>query len=162
MTMGARLEDALILAASKFRGVVDKAGQPYVLHLLRVMLRLPTDQSRQVALLHDVVEDTDITLADLRLQGFSDEVVAAVDALTHRSGEEYFEYVLRLSECELARQVKIADIEDNYRLDRVAYRCNHQVEDAQRIQRYILSYQFLMGQFDQVEYVVAMQSIDAK
>ena len=161
MTQPATLDDALALAVEQFRGVLDKAGQPYVLHLLRVMLRQADPQAAQVGVLHDLVEDTDITLDDLTRRGFAKEVVAAIDALTHRVEEAYHQYVLRLSKCELARPVKLADLEDNYSLSRVAYRPGHQAEDAARIQRYILSYDFLLGRIDEAAYIESMQRLIA-
>lgn len=156
----ATLDDALALAVDKFRGVADKAGQPYILHLLRVMLRQSDSLSQQAGLLHDLVEDTEVTLENLRERGFSEEVVDAVDALTHRDDESYAQYVLRAAASPIARRVKIADLEDNYRLDRVAYRQEHRSEDSQRIQRYILSYYFLTERIDQESYLDAMKSFD--
>lgn len=152
----ATLDDALALAVDKFRGVNDKAGQPYILHLLRVMLRQNDPLASQVGVLHDLVEDTDVTLDDLRSLGFAPEVVEAIDAMTHRDDESYHEYVIRLSKCPLARPVKLADLEDNYSLPRVAYRADHQSEDAVRVQRYILSYNFLTNRIDERSYVQSM------
>lgn len=154
------LDDALALAVEKFRGIPDKAGQPYILHLLRVMLRQSDDVARQVGVLHDLVEDTDVTLDDLREHGYSNEVVQAIDALTHREDESYAQYVLRAAASPIARRVKLADLEDNYGLDRVAYRQEHQREDAQRIQRYILSYYFLTERIDRASYLAAMERVE--
>lgn len=155
----ATLDDALALAVEQFRGIPDKAGQPYILHLLRVMLRQSDPLACQVGVLHDLIEDTEVSLDDLRRRGFAPEVVDAVDALTHREHEEYYEYVLRLAECPLARPVKLADLEDNYSLERVAYRAGHQTEDAARIQRYILSTYFLKGLIDRATYIDSMRRI---
>jgi (p)ppGpp synthase/HD superfamily hydrolase len=155
----ATFDDALALVAEKFYGVLDKGGQPYILHCLRVMLPQTDDTDRQVALLHDVVEDTDVTLEYLLQQGFSEQVVSAVDALTHRDGESYAQYVIRLSQSEVATRVKLADLQDNYRLDRVAYRTDHRDQDAARIQRYILTYQFLTRQIESDVYLLNMKSL---
>jgi len=81
------LETAIALAANTHAGQVDKAGQPYILHPLRVMLQVSEPHERMAAALHDVVEDTDVSLESLRKQGFPEEVVEAVDALTKRDGE---------------------------------------------------------------------------
>lgn len=159
MSRRATLDDALALAIEQFRGIDDKAGQPYILHLLRVMLRQSDPFSRQVGVLHDLFEDTELTLDDLRSRGFAKEVVDAIDALTHREDEAYYEYVLRVAKCDLARPVKLADLEDNYALDRVAYRPGHQQEDALRIERYILSYYFLSNRIDQDAYVTSMRRL---
>ena len=80
------LEEAIAIAARAHAGQVDKARQPYILHPLKVMLRLQATDERIAAVLHDVVEDTPITLDDLRAAGFSPAVITAVDALTKRPG----------------------------------------------------------------------------
>jgi len=109
------LNEAITLAVSAHAGQTDKAGEPYILHVLRVMLAQKDVEAMTVAALHDVVEDTDITISDLREAGWSTRVVAAVDALTHRDGEDYFDFTRRAASNELARPVKIADLRDNLR-----------------------------------------------
>lgn len=81
------LERAIEIAAAAHAGVPDKAGNPYILHPLRVMMRVSSPAERVVAVLHDVVEDTSWTLQALAAEGFAPDVVAAVDALTKRDGE---------------------------------------------------------------------------
>ncbi|MFP2904880.1 HD domain-containing protein [Pyxidicoccus sp. 3LFB2] len=127
------LEDALALAVQAHHGQRDKAGQPYILHPLRVMMRLETDAERTVALLHDVVEDTPWTLERLRAAGYPEDVLAALDALTRRDGETYEAFVERLRPDALARRVKLADLEDNMDVRRLT-----QVtpKDAERLARY--------------------------
>ncbi len=156
----ATLDDALALVIAKFRGVTDKAGEPYVLHCLRVMLGVSGSDAQQVAVMHDLVEDTDITLDDLDKMGFAQHVVDAVRLITHASGDSYAEYVVRLKANELARQAKIADLRDNYSIHRVAYREQNQLEDASRIQRYILSYQFLTDAIDEASYRRQMDTLE--
>ena len=117
--MPGTLEDAIALAATAHAGQVDKAGQPYILHPLRILLRLADPDQRVVAALHDVVEDTPVTLDALRLQGFSAAVVEAVDALTHRADESYTDYVRRAAANPLARAVKRADVLDNLDTTRI-------------------------------------------
>ena len=107
------LEDAIILAAGAHRGHVDKGGQPYILHVLRVMLRQEDETARIVAALHDILEDTHVTLTDLRAAGYSDDVCAAVVCLTRRPAETYEEMIERIARNPLARQVKLADLADN-------------------------------------------------
>ena len=109
------LNEAITLAVSAHAGQTDKAGEPYILHVLRVMLAQKDVETMTVAALHDVVEDTDITISDLQEAGWSTRVVAAVDALTHRDGEDYFDFTRRAASNELARPVKIADLRDNLR-----------------------------------------------
>jgi (p)ppGpp synthase/HD superfamily hydrolase len=107
------LEDAIALAVEKHRGQTDKGGRPYILHPLRVMFRLEGDIERMVAVLHDVVEDSDVSFADLRRMGYSEEVIAALDGVTRRSEETYEEFVERSLQNPISRRVKQADLEDN-------------------------------------------------
>ncbi len=127
------LEDALALAVEAHRGQHDKAGQPYILHPLRVMMRLETDAERTVALLHDVVEDTPWTLERLRAAGYPEAVLSALDALTRRDGETYEAFVERLRPDALARRVKLADLEDNMDVRRLTAVTP---KDAERLARY--------------------------
>lgn len=114
------LERAVALAAEAHAGQQDKVGEAYILHPLRVMLAVRTTEERIVGVLHDVVEDTPWTLDGLRAEGFSPAVVEAVDALTRREGEDYFDFVLRAGAHPLARPVKVADLRDNLDLTRIA------------------------------------------
>lgn len=98
----------------------DKIGAPYILHPVFVADQMDTEDETIVALLHDVVEDTPITLDDLRDKGYSDEIIVAIDALTRRTGETYSAYIERLSNSKLARRVKIADLRHNLQPERVA------------------------------------------
>jgi (p)ppGpp synthase/HD superfamily hydrolase len=129
----ATLERAIAIASEAHQGQLDKAGQPYVLHPLRMMQRLSGEQAQIVAVLHDVVEDTPWSLAQLRAEGFSEALLAAVDALTRREAESYEEFIERLLPNPLARQVKLADLEDNMDLRRIAELGE---KDWERLQRY--------------------------
>ena len=113
------LERAIAIAAEVHAGQVDKAGAPYILHPLRVMMKVFTPEERIAAVLHDIVEDSDLTLEDLRQNGFSEEIVQAIDALTRRREESYMEFVMRAGANPIARRVKIADLEDNCDLSRI-------------------------------------------
>ncbi|WP_224242006.1 HD domain-containing protein [Hyalangium gracile] len=127
------LEDAIALAVEAHRGQRDKAGQSYILHPLRVMMRLETDAERMAAILHDVVEDTPYTLERLRELGYPEEVLGALDCLTKREGETYEAFIERVRPHPLARRVKLADLEDNMdvrRLPTVGPR------EAERLARY--------------------------
>jgi (p)ppGpp synthase/HD superfamily hydrolase len=115
------LEHAIAIAARAHAGKVDKAGAPYIIHPLRVMLKMETSEERIVAVLHDVVEDSDTTLEDLRNEGISDVVVHAVDAVTMRTGESYDDFVQRAALNPIGRRVKLADLEDNSDLSRIAH-----------------------------------------
>jgi (p)ppGpp synthase/HD superfamily hydrolase len=114
------LERAIELAARAHAGQVDKAGQPYILHPLRLMLAVRSPHERMAAVLHDVVEDTPTTFADLEAEGFPREVVAAVRALTNTEGEARIDAARRAAADPVARAVKLADVTDNMDLSRIA------------------------------------------
>jgi len=148
----ATIERALQIAARAHEGQRDKEGLPYVLHPLRVMMGVQGEEAQIVAVLHDVVEDTPVTLDDLRQAGFREEVLAAVECVTHRKDEPYAEYVVRCKANEVARRVKLADLGDNSRLDRTILRPQRLQQDLARIRRYALSYKFLADQITEEQY----------
>jgi guanosine-3',5'-bis(diphosphate) 3'-pyrophosphohydrolase len=114
------IERAIEIAARAHAGQVDKAGQPYILHPLRVMLAVKGEHERMAAVLHDVVEDTTTTIADLRVQGFPEEVLNAVLALTKTKGETRLAAAARAAANPIARAVKLADVTDNMDLSRIS------------------------------------------
>ncbi len=128
------LEKAITLAAKAHQGQKDRYGKIAILHPLRVMLQMKSEDGMIVAVLHDVVEKSQITLEQLQGEGFPEDVIRSIDAITRRAGEDYEEYIVRSASCPLSRQVKIADLEDNMDL----MRCNGQLlpEDFQRFTRY--------------------------
>lgn len=152
----ATLEKAIELAARVHAGQTDKQGLPYLLHPLRVMMRVEGAEAQIIAVLHDTLEDTALTEEDLRREGFSDTVVAGVLAVTHRRDESYADYVVRCSRLEAARQVKLADLADNTRLERALVRPDRLKSDLARIRRYLLSYKFLSGEHSEAEYRALM------
>lgn len=107
------LAHALKLAYEAHEGQVDKAGASYILHCLRVAEAMTTTEEKIVAILHDIVEDTEITFEWLEHEGFSEEVVTAVKAITRELEEPYNEYLRRVAQNELAYKVKLADMMDN-------------------------------------------------
>ena len=110
-----KLDEALVLAVSLHAGQVDKAGEPYILHPLRVVTRLGygvNEKERIVAALHDVIEDTSCTLEAL-LPTFGEEIVAALDAISRRTDEPYEDYIGRVALNRIACRVKVADLRDN-------------------------------------------------
>ena len=92
---------------------VDACGMPYIMHPLHVAERMNTEAQTVVALLHDVVEDTDVTLDDLISAGFDRETIDAIDKLTHRPDVPYEQYLLGIKADPIALAVKLADIEHN-------------------------------------------------
>ena len=108
-----QLHDAITLARTAHAGQVDKLGAPYLYHPLAVMQRVSGTDAKIVAVLHDVVEDTEVTLNDLRSRGFSEEIVEAVDAVTKVKGDSLAESMARVKASPLALIVKKADISHN-------------------------------------------------
>jgi len=128
------LEQAIAIAAKAHEGQVDKAGAPYVLHPLRMMLRLETEAERITAVLHDLIEDCEgWSLERVRGEGFSDEVIAALDSVTKRAGESYEEFVRRAATHPIGARVKLADLRDNSDLSRIA---QPTTRDHERIAKY--------------------------
>ncbi len=115
------LEKAIEIAVEAHRGQLDKAGKIYILHPMRVMLRGKNETEMIVGILHDSVEDTPITIDMLRKEGFSEEILAALECVTKRDGEEYGAFISRILPNPLATQVKLYDIEDNMNRDRIPY-----------------------------------------
>jgi (p)ppGpp synthase/HD superfamily hydrolase len=109
------IEDALLVAVEAHRGQVYPAPdpEPFILHPLRVMLGVPSGVAQIVAMLHDVVEDTDVTLSGLEEMGFDRPILDAVDCLSRRPGEAYEDYIHRLAVNPIAQQVKLSDLRDN-------------------------------------------------
>ncbi|MNB57627.1 Bifunctional (p)ppGpp synthase/hydrolase relA [compost metagenome] len=127
------LERAIAIAATAHAGQVDKGGAPYILHPLKVMLRMSTQEERIVAVLHDVVEDCGISLDDLRKEGFSEEILSAIESVTKVPGESYEDFVDRAAQNPIGRVVKLADLEENSDLSRIA---SPSWEDLERIEKY--------------------------
>ncbi len=134
------LEDAIQIAVDAHRGQRDKNGAEYILHPLRVMFRMRSENEMIVAILHDVVEDSDWTIEALRGRGFPEEILAAVDALTRRSEETYEEFVDRAAAQPLARRVKLADLEDNMDARRMRLVGS---KEAERLNRYLAAWRKL-------------------
>ena len=133
MNAPALLEKAISIAVEAHRGQKDKNGKPYILHPLSVMGKVQTETDKIVAVLHDVVEDTDWTFDDLKKEGFPSEVLDALDCVTKREGEAYEDFVRRSASNPIARRVKLADLEDNMDVRRMRVVTD---EDLARLRRY--------------------------
>lgn len=116
------LEEAISITVEAHRGTLDVRGDPYVLNPLRMMSHMRTPNERMVAVMHDVVSGSPWTLDDLRQHGFPEQVVAAVDALTGRSGESYEAYIGRIARNDLACRVKSVQLGGNLRCGRIGDR----------------------------------------
>ena len=141
------LEDAIILATRLHKGQVDKRKEPYILHPLAVMLDGKTDKERIVGVLHDVLEDTKVTVVKLRTLGYSKEILDALKILTKRPDEKdnYLSFIRRIKESrnELAHVVKIRDIENNIKPSRFPE--NPTEKDFARKDKYEKALELLSG-----------------
>ena len=135
-------EKALRLSFEKHSGQKDKGGHPYYLHTIRVSKKCNSDYSQIAAFLHDTIEDTDMTTGDLLSAGFPKEIVDAVAALTRQEGESYADFIARASENKIAKEVKIADLEDNIDVKRLE---TITPEDAIRLEKYLHAWRYLKG-----------------
>ncbi len=127
------LKKALEIAKRAHAGQKDKGGHPYIEHPVTVARMVRGRQAKIVALLHDVCEDSEITLEDLKKAGFSRRIVAAVDAVTKRQGERYRHYLMRVKNNRLATRVKIADATHNSDFSRIS---GYSPADIARSERY--------------------------
>jgi len=144
----ADLERALQIAVNAHAGAKDKGGDPYAFHPIRVMLRCKNPDARIVALLHDVVEDTDVTFEDLKAEGFSETVLAALRLVTHLPEDSYEEYVKKIAPNPIATEVKLADLEDNSDIRRLK---NLDDKAVARFRKYMRAYRFLTGQDSEMQ-----------
>ena len=113
------IEKSLDIALRVHTGQKDRSGKTYILHPLRLMNRMESDEEMAVALLHDVLEDSEMTEQDLLNEGIPTNVVDAVKCLTRGSGEDYDDFISRVSGNDLALKIKIVDIEDNINILRL-------------------------------------------
>ena len=113
------LTKAILIATSAHENQVDKAGKPYIEHPLRVMKQMMSDAARIVAVLHDVIEDSDYSLDDLIAAGFSEEIVSAIVVLTKKKEVSYKNYLRAIKTNPIAVAVKLADLRDNMDLTRL-------------------------------------------
>jgi (p)ppGpp synthase/HD superfamily hydrolase len=134
------IEKALGIAFRAHLGQKDKAGAPYILHPLRIMLRMATELEMTVAVLHDVVEDTQLSLEQLRKEGIPEEALTAIDYLTRRDGEPYENFIERVKKNVIARKVKLADLEDNMDIRRLEHL---EGKDMQRLDKYLRAWRDL-------------------
>lgn len=136
------LDKAALICVTKHAGQRDKMGQAYFQHPMRVAMRCTTDEEKIVALLHDTIEDTDVTAEYLLAEGFPQSVVDGILSVTKRKGENYEDFVARAKQNPLGRVVKLHDLEDNLnalRLDRF------DADMAARYNKYLAARQYLLS-----------------
>ncbi|GMK41286.1 hypothetical protein PCCS19_43420 [Paenibacillus sp. CCS19] len=127
------IELAIAIALEAHKDQVDKGGAPYILHPLAVMNRVETLEEKIAAVLHDVVEDSSVTLEQLRAHGFSDEIIDAIGRLTRSQEDSYEAFIEKTKGNWIARNVKIADIKENMNLSRIN---NPTESDYNRLEKY--------------------------
>ena len=130
-------EKAYEIAKKAHLGQVDKAGEDYIKHPEKVASFVKTDEEKAVAYLHDVIEDTELTLEDLYEYGFSKEILEAVDIITKKRGEDYQSYLNSVKKNKLARAVKLADLRHNSDLTRLTKVTEKDIERKEKYQKAI-------------------------
>ncbi len=134
------LERAIEIAVLAHKGQTDKAGNPYIIHVLSVMMKGNSMNEKICGVLHDLIEDTNWTFQQLKNEGFSDLILEALDSLTRRETESYPEFIERLRNNPLAVRVKLIDIADNINI----LRLNHiSQKDVDRLNRYLDAHKIL-------------------
>lgn len=133
---------AVWIAQEAHKGQTDKGGNPYIEHPLYVASQVDTTELKIVAVLHDTLEDSDVTAEDLRREGFPEHVVEAITVLTHEDGNEeaYLDYIRRVSGNAVAAAVKRADLLHNMDISRIP---NPTEKDKKRRAKYERAYQLL-------------------
>ncbi len=137
-----KTKKALKLCFEAHKNQVDKSGLPYVFHPAHVAEQMTDEATTIVALLHDVVEDTDYTLEDLAAEGFGKEILEAVALMTHEDDVPYLDYVAKLKDNPIARAVKLADLAHNSDLSRIG---EVDEETRQRLEKYKKAIALLEG-----------------
>lgn len=131
----ATLDKAILIAVQAHQGQKDRYGANYILHPLRVMFKVDSEEEKIIAILHDVIEKTDWTLNKLYEQGFSDKIVEAVNLLTRRENQDYMDYIEKLKGNQITRKVKLADIEDNMNPQRINQLSDKNFEKLARLHK---------------------------
>ena len=139
---------AMKLSYKAHKDQVDKSGLPYFHHPLHLAEQMDDEDSTIVALLHDVVEDTDYTIKDIKGMGFGDDVIEALKLLTHDPSVPYLDYVKEIAGNPLAKKVKLADLKHNSDVTRL----NHEPteEDRKRLSKYMQAMKILEGDTEEL------------
>ena len=137
-----KTKKAMKLCFEAHKNQVDKSGMPYVFHPFHVAEQMTDEATTIVALLHDVVEDTDYTLEDLAAEGFGKDLLEAVALMTHEDDVPYLDYVAKLKDNPIARAVKLADLAHNSDLSRIG---EVDEETRERLEKYQKAIALLKG-----------------
>ena len=134
------LEKAISIAVQAHAGQTDKSGKPYILHVLRVMMKGKSEDEMIGGILHDLVEDTDWTFEQLKEEGFPQHIITALELVTRKDREKYSDFIQRISGNPLAVAIKLNDLEDNMNVNRLN---EVTVKDAERLSTYINARKYL-------------------
>jgi hypothetical protein len=141
------IEKALEIVIKAHKGQTDKAGKPYIGHLLRVMQMGMTEDEKLCGLLHDLIEDTDFSFDMLEAEGFPPRIIDALKCLTKRKNESYDVFIDRVLTNKLATAVKINDLKDNMNIKRLD---EIRQTDIERLNKYLKAYRRLIGQMPDI------------
>lgn len=142
-TLNEQLEIAIELAIKYHKGQIDKGGNAYILHPLGVMNDVDRMESKIVAMLHDIIEDTECTIDILREWGINEDTIESINTLTRKEGMSYMEYITEISYDLIATEVKLADLKCNMDLSRLNRKITN--KDLERNKKYMKAYYFLLS-----------------
>lgn len=142
-TLNEQLEIAIELAIKYHKGQIDKGGNAYILHPLEVMNNVDRIESKIVAVLHDIIEDTECTIDTLREWGIDEDAIESINILTHKEGMSYMEYITEISYDFIATEVKLVDLKCNMDLSRLNRKITN--KDLERNKKYMKAYYFLLS-----------------
>ena len=106
----------MTIAFEAHQGQFSINGEPYILHPLRLLIKAKSNEERIIAILHDVIEKTNISLADLKNKGFDQNIISYIDSLSRRRSESYIEYIERLMQNKISVKIKLLDLADNIKI----------------------------------------------
>ena len=114
--MSQYLHKAITIACEAHQGQSSINGEPYILHPLRLLIKAKSNEERIIAVLHDVIEKTNISLADLKNKGFDQNIISSIDSLSKRRSESYVDYIGRLMQNRISVKIKLLDLADNIKI----------------------------------------------
>nr|AFK29749.1 hypothetical protein [uncultured bacterium] len=143
-----KTKQAMRISYEAHKGQYDRGGIPYVFHPFSVANKMDDEESTILALLHDVIEDTDTTISDLRSEGISESILEALQLLTKGKSEDYFHYIDRLKNNPLAIKVKLADLEHNSKTSRLS---SVGIADKNRLEKYKKARKILLTELESLQ-----------
>ena len=114
--MSQYLNKAITIACKAHQGQFSINGEPYILHPLRLLVKAKSNEERIIAVLHDVIEKSNISLADLKNKGFDQNIISSIDSLSRRKSESYFDYIGRIMQNRISVKIKLLDLADNIKI----------------------------------------------